>query len=271
LARPEWGIKRYAFGVEDEDVIGEDGEPRLLTREEKAALPPLSHRHGTSVGKCTFKTVKSLSWPPKLETQTTIVRSPSDGISSDLSEEACLMQLHITVSHDSPEPLTLQTSGQQHYLHSHSQRYGLLSDEMHWSRILHEGSPGLYHNIRIISLATNQVVFGGIPRQVCRLRDMRKPIDRRPRRESLTTIFPGQRLVRDVAIDAVLGKLEDGEYEVRLEPLRMWWCEGELGEDEDDSGRLPRRLWKQNVPPARLNAQPLQIRVAGGKLDWLDG
>jgi hypothetical protein len=68
LARPELGIKRYAFGVEDEDVIGEDGEPRPLTREEKAALPPLSHRHGTSVGKCTFKTVKSLSWPPRSET-----------------------------------------------------------------------------------------------------------------------------------------------------------------------------------------------------------
>jgi hypothetical protein len=84
---------------------------------------------------------------------------------------------------------------------------------------------------------------------------------------SLVTIPPGYQLVREVPIDAVLEKLEDGQYELRVEPLRMWWCQGELGEDEDGSGKVPQKFWRKDIPLARLEAQPVKFRVVDGKLD----
>jgi hypothetical protein len=272
LAKLELAIKWYAYGREDEDFIGKDGEPLPETFEKMKALPPLTHRKGTSVGRCLFKTVRRLSWPPRSITEVGIIRSsPEDIEDVNISEWILSTHLRITVSHISAKPLTLQTSGHQHYLFSESRRYGLLADYMYWPRIIHKTiyttPPRLYHAIRVKSLATNEVVFGGVPNQVCRLRDMRPPVDWRPRRMSLVTIPPGYQLVREVPIDAVLEKLEDGQYELRVEPLRMWWCQGELGEDEDGSGKVPQKFWRKDIPLARLEAQPVKFRVVDGKLD----
>jgi hypothetical protein len=96
---------------------------------------------------------------------------------------------------------------------------------------------------------------------------MRKPFDPRPKRDWMTTILPGETLERKVEISEILKDLPDGEFEVHPEPLGMWWCEGEIvTADDEDDGRLPKRFWRENVPPAVLDAYPLKFRVVGGVL-----
>jgi hypothetical protein len=267
LLRPELGIRWYRFGKKG-DFIGEDGEflPRALRGggdDDTAGggLPPLSHRHGTSVGRCTFQTVACLSWPPNLSTHISVVKG---------SETSPSSYLRISVSHSSSQPLMLQTTGEQRHLKI-SSRYGLNGDEQYWSRILHEYSGNskraLRLIIRVLDASTREVVYGGVPGFFCRLRDMRKPFDPRPKKGWMATILPGETLERKVEISEILKDLPDGEFEVHLEPLGMWWCEGEIGTpDDEDDGRLPKRFWRENVPPAMLEADPLKFRVIGGVL-----
>ena len=96
------------------------------------------------------------------------------------------------------------------------------------------------------------------------------PHDPRPKLEVLTTLRPGQPLVRHVDVSSLLSKLAEGKYGLRMEPRGMWWCKGDIedfaavGED-----RVPHHLFETTIPPLILESKDVvEVQVENGTVKW---
>jgi hypothetical protein len=67
---------------------------------------------------------------------------------------------------------------------------------------------------------------------------------------------PGLAIKREIELDGLVSRLEDGRYVLRLKPKGCWWCFGEVGEsDPDDGGKVPKRIYyAKHQTPAMLQS-----------------
>ena len=58
-----------------------------------------------------------------------------------------------------------------------------------------------------------------------------------------------------IDIGALLDRLEDRKYIIRMQPKGCRWWRGEIGEQECENGRVPARLDGELRPPLMLESQ----------------
>ncbi|RBR25410.1 uncharacterized protein FIESC28_01847 [Fusarium coffeatum] len=236
----------------EHDYVDNLGQPSKPSKKEKLI---------SSKAHCgaRFTTVESLPWPPEIQTKMQMHKAEDNS-----------PVLEITVINHGNEPITVQTRYTQRFLTPNGP---LQQDEEVPSldprpRIIDPKAPAPGSTIQVIDMATVQVA-----------RETRKPgpcggaanpQDRRPKLETLTTLHPGQPLVRHVDVSSMLSKLPDGKYALRMEPRGMWWCKGDI-EDFAAAGedRVPHDLFETTIPPLILEFNDVvEVPVENGRAKW---
>lgn len=238
----EFGGK-FTYGTPPESPEEQSGPS---TSGEKQKLTANAH------GRAEFRTAPSLPWPPKLQTQMKWNKG-----------EGGTGRLEVTVSHMGTEPITVQTSGTQHFCVPNGP---LGAEEGHIeqdtrSRIIHANSPSPGSTIRVVDIAT-----GTITRETGRP-GFYQNLDRdpRPRLRQLATIKPGEPLVRQVDISLLTSKLPDGTHGLQMEPRGMWWCVGNLEGFGDREDRVPQDVFQSLIPPVVLECEDIvEVQVKDG-------
>ncbi|KAL8754668.1 MAG: hypothetical protein Q9184_005036 [Pyrenodesmia sp. 2 TL-2023] len=250
LAGNDLGVKRWAYG-DRKDLISDDGRPS-----HDAGAVSLVNSKPTA-GKATFKVLKNLPWPPRVETR---MRLPASPPSSDSA------LLEISVLNTDSNSVTVQTRGHQCFLIP----WGPFQPELDASddrmRIIH-ATPHKppTSSLQIIDSATGEVVRRNEPRGICRLTD--STADHRPMVEDLVTLRPGEPVVRKFDIGALVDGLGDGQYKIQMRSKGCRWWHGEVGKQECEDGRVPVHLGRGTIPPLMLESQDeVELRIRDGKV-----
>ena len=261
LASEDLGVRRLAYSdcnhfVGKERQSDDDSEPVKLVNSKPTA------------GNATFTVVDNLSWPPKVEAK---MRLCADSTKSDstavkakpINESALEISLINTDSH----PVTVQTRGHQRFLKPWGPFQPEPDADDDRTRIidasLHK-SPS--SSLQVVDSATGQVVRGNEKRGTGPLTD--SGADHRPKLEDMVTIKPGEPIDRRIDIGALLNGLEDGQYSIRIQPRGCRWWHGDLGQSEDEDGRVPAHLCGNIAPPLMLESQDeVKLLIRGGKVD----
>jgi hypothetical protein len=206
-------------------------------------------------GRAFFDVVESVPWPPEIETR--MQRC------SDTEDHA--LRLEVSVTNKGTETISVQTRGRQKFLIPS----GPIQPEPEFppqdprSRIIDPERPAPAATIQVLDTATDEIVREATRPGICGLYQKHDP---RPKLETLTTLRPGEPLVRHVDVSNRITKLPDGKFGLRMEPRGMWWCVGDseefaaAGED-----RVPNHLYRTKIPPAMLECGDIiEIEVKDG-------
>lgn len=210
-------------------------------------------------GGARFTAVENLPWPPEIQTKMRMT----------MTEDNSPM-LEITVINNGNEPITVQTRQQQRFLTPDNplqQNEEIPSLDLR-PRIIDPKTPAPSSTFQIFDIATGQVVREARKPGPCG--GAANPHDLRPKLEILTTLRPGQPLVRHVDVSSLLSKLPDGKYGLRMEPRGMWWCKGDI-EDFAAAGeaRVPHHLFETAIPPLILESRDvIEVQIENGTVKW---
>jgi hypothetical protein len=202
-------------------------------------------------GRAVFEVMKSLPWPPELQTKMQL----------KISDHATW--LRISVTNMESEPVTVQTRGRQHFLVLHS-AFDVGPDDNR-PRILDEERPTPEATIEILDLSTNGIARR--PRSAGPCGGAQQQHDPRPKLDVLTTLRPGVSLVRDVDVSSLFSEVPDGRYGLKIEPRGMWWCLGDCEAFKRicEDGRVPQRLFQVMIPPLILECDDIvEVRIENG-------
>ncbi|CAG7561226.1 unnamed protein product [Fusarium equiseti] len=228
--------------VDDLGQVSQPGESQKLIT---------SKAHGGA----RFTVVECLPWPPEIQTKMYMHKTEDNS-----------PVLEITVMNNGNGPITVQTRYRQRFLTPNNplqQNEEVPNLDPH-PRIIDPKTPAPGSTIQVFDMATGQVV-----------RETRKPgpcdgaanpQDLRPKLETLTTLRPGQPLVRHVDVSNMLSKLPDGKYGLRMEPRGMWWCKSDI-EDFAAAGedRVPHDKLETAIPPFILESKDVvTVQVENG-------
>ncbi|KAF0637458.1 hypothetical protein NXS19_005958 [Fusarium pseudograminearum] len=206
-------------------------------------------------GRALFNVVESLPWPPKIET--TMKRC------NDTQDDA--LRLEITVTNKGTEAICVQTRDRQRFLVPS----GPIEPEPGFPpldprpRIIDTERPSPRVSIQVVDITTNEIVRKATQPGGCGLYGQHDP---RPRLETMTTLRPGEPIIRYVDVGDLVSKLPDGKFGLRMEPRGMWWCVGDCEEfaaaGED---RVPGHLYNPKIPPVMLECGDIvEIEVKDG-------
>lgn len=262
-------VKWYGYGEQEELLHGPE-QPRAASETSKLLL---SAAHGLA----RFKAVEWVATPPILTTHMRLC-PPMEADGSVL--------LEVAVVNNSPETITVQTSGEQHFLIPQGPQGVDFDVHGNWTydprpRIVDCAASAPLYSVQIIDIKTGTPVKEA--RKPPGSRPLTKPgspahMDHRPKLLQLVTLKPGVPALRTFSIDECLKwrvdntqpltTLADGRYGVRLEPRGMWWCIGDRDEFATEQvERLPERLWKTCVLPVLLHCEDtIEVEVKIGKL-----
>ncbi len=254
------GVERWAYSYQ-EQFIDNEGKPSPTYEAVKLVSKPA---HGNA----RFKVVKSLSWPPEIETRICLCTSSlgSDSAITNDKLGSDIVALEVSVVNKGSNSVTVQTRGRQRFL----TRWALFepepADDDHSLRIIHPTPYNLpISSLQVVASETGQVVRGykhtGIrPLTVGN-------VDRRPGAEDLVTLKPGVPVIRNGNIRPRVNGLKDGQYKIRMEPRGCRWWHGEVAKEVGDDGRLPAHLCGAINPPLMLESQDeVELRLRDGKV-----
>lgn len=224
-----------------------DEQGYLSTPREEQKLRVRSSRAG---GWASFQVVSSLRWPPRIQTR--MQRHQGGGDDSTNHTEGNATKLDITVINMGTQPVAVQTRSRQRFLVPR----GPMHPEEHYPpddprpRIIDTKTPAPAATLQVIDMATETIVREATKPCVCGLCRKHDP---RPKLEVLTTLRPGEPLVRHVDVSGLLSRLPDGKYGLRMEPRGIWWCFGDARDFESTGEeRVPRQTFRTMVPPFML-------------------
>ncbi|CAG1978314.1 unnamed protein product [Fusarium graminearum] len=206
-------------------------------------------------GRALFDVVESLPWPPKIET--TMKRC------NDTQDDA--LRFEITVTNKGTEAICVQTRDRQRFLIPS----GPIEPEPGCPpldprpRIIDTERPNPRVSIQIFDVTTGEIVRRATQPGACGLYGQHDP---RPRLETMTTLRPGEPIIRHVDVGDLVSKLPDGKFGLRMEPRGMWWCVSDCEEfataGED---RVPGHLYNPKIPPVMLECgDVVEIDVKDG-------
>jgi len=261
LASEDLGVKRWAYS-DLKRFVDNDGKPSLDCEAVKLV------NSKPTAGNATFKVVKSLSWPPGMETRMRLcASSPSSDSAPANAKLSSSTTLEVSVINTGSESVTVQTRGHQRFL----KPWGPFQpepdaddDRMRIINATPHGPPT--SSLQIVDSATGQVVRGHEQRGTCRLTVSNA--GRRPKVEDVVTLKPETLVVRNLDIGALVNGLVDGQYKIRMQSKGCRWWHREVGKEEGDNGRVPRHLGESIRPPLMLESQDeVKLRIRGGQVD----
>ena len=212
-----------------------------------------------TAGNATFTVVNSLSWPPKIDLSMRLCPP----LSTDNFQQRDKTILEVSAINTGSESITVQTRGHQRFLvpwGPFQPEPDAIDDRM---RII-DASPNKppTSSLQIADSATGEVVRGNEQRGTGPLTDSNA--NRRPKPEELVTLKPGEPVVREVEIEALVDGLENGQYKITMQPRGCRWWHGEVKMEEDGGdGSVPAHL----CPPLMFESQDeVELRIRDGKI-----
>ncbi len=261
LASEDLGVKRWAYS-DLKQFVDNDGEPSHDSEAVKLVKIKLT------ASKAMFTVVKSLSWPPRVETRMRLcTSSPSSDSALANAKLSSSTALEVSVINTGSDSVTVQTRGRQHFLIP----WGLFQPEPdaddHRMRILH-ATPHKppTSSLQVVDSATGKVVRGNEQRGTGPLTDSN--VDRRPKVEDVVMLKPGAPVIRKIDIGSLVDGLVDGQYKIRMQSRGCRWWHGEVGKEEGKDGRVPAHLGGIFIPPLMLESQDeVELCIRDGKVD----
>lgn len=256
------GLVERDLGVHEFDAACEETDPEDI-KDSTDTCKLVSNPHG---GFAVFEATESLAWP-QVTTRLSLVEGSKD--QQDGFDEVSPLSLQITVTNTGSRPISVQTRGQQQFLRP----WGVLQPED--ADISNDKSPRIIDSsvptscLQVIRADTGSVVRGRIqPRRGCAGLTSGN-VDHRPKVEDLLVLEPKTPLIREIELEILLHKLEDGSYHIQIRSEGCWWHEGVLESEPDDDGKVPRHLVNNKRTPLMLETEDkVAFNIDGGKLRW---
>ena len=261
LANEDLGVKRWAYSdrkqfVYDDERPSHDSEAVKLVNSKPTA------------GNATF-IVKSLSWPPRMETRLRLCASPPSSDSALVNAKPnSSTTLEVSVISTGFDSVTVQTRAHQRLLipwgpfqpepDANDDRMRIIDATPH--------KPPT-SSLQVVDSVTGEVVRGNEQRGTGPLRDSNA--GRRPMAEDVVTLKPGAPIIRTIGIGALVDGLVDGQYRIRMQSKGRRWWHGEVRREEGEDGRLPAHLREIINSPLMLESQDeVELSIKDGKVDW---
>lgn len=258
LASEDLGVKRWAYKQLDD----KDGNPSV----DSDAARLVNSK--PTAGNAAFTVVKSLSWPPSVETSMHLCASSQSSDSAPPNAKPnSSTTLEISVTNTGSDSVTVQTRGYQRFLipwGPFQPEPDAADDCMRIIDAMSHKSP--ISSLQVVDSATGQVVRRRIPLAIGPLTDSNA--DRRPKAEDLVTLKPGAPIRRKIDIGRLLDGLMDGDYKIRMLSRGCRWWYGDVGKEQCEDGRVPAHLGGIHIPPLMLESQDeVELRIRDGKID----
>ncbi|KAF2789759.1 hypothetical protein K505DRAFT_89779 [Melanomma pulvis-pyrius CBS 109.77] len=261
LKSEDLGVKRWAYSAQKQ-FVDSDGKP---SHDYEAAK--LVNSKSTS-GNATFKVVKSLPWPPRVETRMRLcAASPSYGSTLTNVNLGSGTTLEVSVVNTGSDTVTVQTRGHQTFLIPWGPFQPEADADDHRMRII-DASPHKpsISSLQVVDSATGEVVRGNEKGGTGPLIDPK--VDQRPKVEDLLTLDPETPVVRVIDIGMLVNGLEDGQYKIRMQPKGCRWWHGVVEKEVGEDGRVLAHLNKILTVPLMLESKDeVQLCIRGGKVD----
>ena len=261
LASEDLGVKRWAYSdrkqfFEDDGKSSQGNEAVKLVNSKSTA------------GNATFTVVKSVPWPPRVETRIRRrASSPSSDSSPTNAEPSSSIVLEVSVINTGSDSVTVQTRGHQRFLIPWGPFQPEPDANDDRTRII-DAAPHKppTSSLQVIDSATGEVVRGSEQRGTGPLTD--SGADRRPKVEDVVTLKPRALIARKIDIGALVHGLEDGQYKIRMQSKGCRWWHGEVGKEEGEDGRVPAHLCEIVMPRLMLQSQDeIELSIRNGKVD----
>lgn len=268
LASKDLGVKRWAYSDENQ-LVDNDEEPGKNTEGVELV------NSKSTAGNAAFKLVKSLSWPPRIETRMRLcVSSPSSDPSAKPNGSPTL---EVSIMNTDSDPVTVQTRGRQRILTPWGPFQPEPDADDDRLRILDARPPKPpTSSLQVIESSTGKVIRGNEKQSgIAPLTDSNA--DHRPKVEHLVKLQPETPVIRSIDIGRLVHGLADGQYKIRMGPKGCrWWWSGEVqgeekkenkDENENGDGKVPARLCKGLVPPLMLeSSDEVELQIREGKV-----
>ena len=258
LASKDLGVKRWAHS-DRKQFVDNDGKPN---RDSETVKLVNSKPTG---GNATFRVVKSLCWPPRMETRICLcTSSPSSDsalANTNLSSSAAL---EVSVINTGSDSVTVQPRGHQRFVTP----WGPFQPEPDADdgriRII-DATPHQPSSLQVVDSMTGGVVREYKQSSIGPLMDSNA--DRRPKAEYLVILKPGAPIIRKIDIGALVDGLVDGQYKVRMQSKGCRWWHGEVGKEGVDDGRAPAHSCGKLICPLMLESQDeVELCIKDGKV-----
>ncbi|MCJ1349379.1 hypothetical protein MMC31_007619 [Peltigera leucophlebia] len=257
LASQDLGVKRWAYS-DRKQFVDNDGKPSHDSEAVKLVNSKLT------AGNATFKVVKGLSWPPRIETR---MRPCASSPSSDSALANNSTALEVSVINTGSDSVTVQTRGHQRFPipwgpfqpepDADDDRMRIIDATTHRSPI---------SSLQVVDFATGEVIRSNKQRGIGPL--THSNADWQPKAEDVVTLKPGTPLIRKIDIGALVGGLVDGQYKIRMQSKGCRWWHGEVGKEECEGGRMPAHPCGIIISPLMLESQDeVELRIRDGKVD----
>ena len=262
LASGDLGVKRWAFSDQNQ-FVDTDGKPSHGPE----AIKLVNSK--STAGNATFKVVKSLPWPPRVETRMRLYTSSASSDSGlfNTPVNSNTATLEVSVLNTGSDSVTVQTRGHQRFLIPWGPFQPEPDADDHRMRII-DATPHKppTSSLQVVNSATGEVVRGNERRGTGPLTDSNT--DQRPKLADVVTLKPGMPLIRKVDIGALVHGLVDGQYKIRMQPRGCRWWHGEIGKEKGEDGRVPAHLCRITTCPLMLESQDeIELRIRDGKVD----
>lgn len=263
LASEDLGVKRWAYSDRTQ-FDDDDGKP---SHDSEAAVKLVNSK--ATAGNATFTVVKSLSWPPRLETKMRLCASAPCASDSTLANTklSSSTALEVSVVNTGSDAVTVQTRGHQRFLIPWGPFQPEPDADDDRMRIIH-ATPHKppTSSLLVVDSATGEVVRGNERRGTGPLTDSNA--DQRPKVDDVVTLKPGAPVIRKIDIGALVDGLVDGQYKIQMQSRGCRWWHGEAGKEEGEDGRVPEDLCGISIPPLMLESQDeVELRIRDGKVD----
>ncbi|KAI4166940.1 MAG: hypothetical protein LQ343_007612 [Gyalolechia ehrenbergii] len=261
LASEDLGVKRFAYS-DQKQFIESHGKPNHDAEETRLVKSKLTASNAS------FKVVKSLSWPPRIEIRMRLCASPhSSGSALADAGLSSSPALEVSVVNTGSESVTVQTRGHQHFLipwGPFQPEPDSIDDHVRIIDAAPDRPPT--SSLQVVDPATGKVVRGNEQRGTDALTDSNA--GRRPKVEDVVTLKAGVPINRKIDTRALVDGLADGHYKLRTQARGCRWWYGEIGKENCEDGRVPAHLGGTTIPPLMLESQDeVELRISDGKID----
>ena len=262
LVSGDLGVKLWAYS-DRKQFVDEDGKPSHGSEAVKLV------NSKPTAGNATFKVVKTLPWPPRMETTMRLCASStfSDSALANAQLNSSTAVLEVSVTNTGSDSVTVQTRGHQRFLIPWGPFQPEPDADDDRMRII-DATPHKppTSSLQVVDSATGEVVRGNERRGTGPLTDSNA--DLRPKVTDVMTLKPGAPVIRKVDIGALVDGLVDGQYRVRMQSRGCRWWHGEVGKEDSEDGRVPAHLCRIITSPLMLESQDeVELRIRDGKVD----
>lgn len=264
LASEDLGVKRCTYS-DRKQFVGNDGKPS----HDSEAVKLVNSK--PTAGNAKFTAVKSLCWPPRLETRMRLyASSPSSDSAPANAKLSSTTALEASVVNTGSDSVTVQTRGHQRFLipwdpfqpesDADDDRMRIIDATPHKPPI---------SSLQVVDSVTGEVVRANEERGTGPLTDSNA--DRWPKAGDVVTLKPGVPVIRKIDTGALVDGLVDGQYKIRMKSRGCRWWHGEVGKEDSEDGIVPAHSccrFTPFIPPLIVESQDeVELRIRDGKID----